>query len=91
VVNEALRLAASGDMFGELPQIDCPVRIAYGTKDRLIRWPKHYSMIRRELPGADYVALEGMGHLAMWDDPELVARTILDVTAPERASQLAVA
>jgi pimeloyl-ACP methyl ester carboxylesterase len=91
VLNDALRLAASGDMFGELPQMDSPVRIAYGTRDRLLRWPKHYTMIHRQLPDADYVALEGLGHLAMWDDPELVASTILDVTAPDRVAQMAAA
>ena len=91
VVREALRLASSGDMFGELAEIDCPVRIAYATRDRLIRWPQHYTMIRRELPEAEYVPLEGLGHLSMWDDPELAARTILEVTAPDRASELAVA
>ncbi|HWF34297.1 MAG TPA: alpha/beta fold hydrolase [Solirubrobacteraceae bacterium] len=91
VAPDAIRLAASGDMFGDLPAIDCPVRIAYGTRDWLIRWPKHYTMIQRQLPDADYVALEGLGHLAMWDDPELVAQTILEVTAPERAGELAVA
>lgn len=91
VAADAIRLAASGDMFGDLPAIDCPVRIAYGTRDRLIRWPRHYTMIFRQMPEADYVALEGLGHLAMWDDPEVVARTILEVTAPDRIGELAVA
>jgi pimeloyl-ACP methyl ester carboxylesterase len=91
VAPDAIKLAASGDMFGDLPAIDCPVRIAYGTRDWLIRWPKHYTMIQRQLPEADFVALEGLGHLAMWDDPELSARTILDVTAPDRVSELATA
>jgi pimeloyl-ACP methyl ester carboxylesterase len=91
VLAEALRLAASGDMFGELGPIDCPVRIAYGTRDRLIRWPKHYTGIRKRLPDADYVALEGLGHLAMWDDPELIARTVLEVSAPDRAAEMAAA
>ena len=91
VALDALRLAASGDMFGDLPSIDCPVRIAYGTRDWLIRWPQHYSMIHRQMPDADYVALEGLGHLAMWDDPEVVARTILEVTAPDRVAQMAAA
>jgi pimeloyl-ACP methyl ester carboxylesterase len=91
VAPDAIRLAASGDMFGDLPAIDCPVRIAYGTRDWLIRWPQQYTMIQRQMPDADYVALEGIGHLAMWDDPELAARTILEVTAPERAAETAVA
>jgi pimeloyl-ACP methyl ester carboxylesterase len=91
VATDAIRLAASGDMFGDLPPIDCPVRVAYGTRDRLIHWPGHYSMIHRQMPEADYVALDGLGHLAMWDDPELVTRTILEVTAPERVADTAVA
>lgn len=91
VASDAIRLAASGDMFGDLPEIDCPVRIAYGTRDRLIHWPQHYTMIFRQMPGADYVALEGLGHLAMWDDPDLVTRTILEVTAPDHVHELAVA
>ncbi len=91
VVTDAIRLAASGDMFGDLPAIDCPVRIAYGTRDWLIRWPQHYTMIHRQLPDADYVALDGLGHLAMWDDPERVAQTILEVTAPGRVAAMAAA
>jgi pimeloyl-ACP methyl ester carboxylesterase len=91
VVPDAIRLAASGDMFGELGPIGCPVRIAYSTRDRLLHWPEHYTRIRRQLPDADYVALEGLGHLPMWDDPELIARTILEITArpqsPCRPSQ----
>jgi pimeloyl-ACP methyl ester carboxylesterase len=31
-------------------------------------------------PAADYVQLGDCGHLPMWDDPELVSRTILEVT-----------
>jgi pimeloyl-ACP methyl ester carboxylesterase len=91
VAPDAIRLAASGDMFGDLPDIDCPVRIVYATRDWLIRWPQHYSMICRQLPEADYVALEGLGHLVMSDDPELVTRTILEVTAPDRVAGLAIA
>ena len=91
VLNEALRLAASGDMFGELGPIDCPVRIAHGTKDRLIHWPEHYAGIRRRMPDADYLPLEGLGHVAMWDDPELVAHTILELSAPDRTVQMAAA
>jgi pimeloyl-ACP methyl ester carboxylesterase len=91
VAPDAIRLAAAGDMFGDLPSIDCPVRIAYSTRDWLIRWPAQYSMIRRQLPEADYVALEGLGHLAMSDDPELVAETILEVTAPNRVAEMAAA
>jgi pimeloyl-ACP methyl ester carboxylesterase len=52
----------------------------YGTRDLLLRWPAYFEKMRRVLPKADYVALEGLGHLPMWDDPGRVARMILEVT-----------
>jgi pimeloyl-ACP methyl ester carboxylesterase len=54
--------------------------------EAFVRWPGHYAKMRRLLPDAEYVALEGLGHLPMWDDPEQVARTILEVTAPAAES-----
>jgi len=57
-------------------RIDAPVTIAWGEKERLIP-----AKARRtdELPDqARIVTLPGCGHSPMWDDPELVARTILD-------------
>jgi pimeloyl-ACP methyl ester carboxylesterase len=58
------------------------VRILYGTRDRIIRWPAYYTRLSALLPGAEFTALEALGHLPMWDDPDLVARRILEVTAP---------
>jgi pimeloyl-ACP methyl ester carboxylesterase len=34
------------------------------------------------IPQADLVALPGVGHVPMADDPRLVAQAILDFTAP---------
>lgn len=82
VTQDALELAGTEGAFGDLGPIDCPVRILYGTMDRIIRWPSHYTRLRRILPDAEYVALPGMGHLPMWDEPDTVARRILEVTAP---------
>ena len=40
--------------------IDCPVRVVWGTADRLLRWPGAAERYRRELlPNADWVELEG--------------------------------
>ena len=58
--------------------IDVPVTIAYGDRDRLV--PER---ARRgdELPGhTRWITLPGCGHVPTWDDPELVARTILEGT-----------
>jgi pimeloyl-ACP methyl ester carboxylesterase len=86
VVGDVLRLARDGaGFFGDLGPIACPVRIVYGTRDRIIRWPGHYVRLQRMLPDAEFVALPGLGHLPMWEDPGLVARTILEVSAAGRA------
>ncbi|MFL5844822.1 MAG: alpha/beta fold hydrolase [Solirubrobacteraceae bacterium] len=61
--------------------IDCPVRIVWGTADRVLPHAGYAKRLRDLIPAADYVELEGLGHVPMVDDPALVARTILDVTA----------
>jgi pimeloyl-ACP methyl ester carboxylesterase len=69
-----------GDLPGPIPD-DLPVRIAWGSRDRILRWPAYAERFHRLVPNADWVELEGLGHVPMWDDRELVARTILDFTA----------
>lgn len=81
IVEDSLAQARAGEQFGDLDPIDVPVRVAYGEKDRIIRWPSCYSRLREMLPEAEFVELRDVGHLPMWDDPELVARTVLEVTA----------
>ena len=63
-----------------LHEIRVPVRIAFGTVDVLLgafTSPRFIALI----PGAELVPLPGLGHVPMSDDPDLVARTILDFTA----------
>jgi pimeloyl-ACP methyl ester carboxylesterase len=52
--------------------------IAWGDKDRLLR-PGQAERARRLLPDARVVYLPGAGHVAMFDDPEAVARLVLDM------------
>ncbi|MBX5441825.1 MAG: alpha/beta hydrolase [Solirubrobacteraceae bacterium] len=87
VVLEGIEAARREDAFGALGPIDVPVRIAYGERDWLIRWPRWYERLRRMLPDAEYVKLADCGHLPMWDDPELTARTILEVTRARDADR----
>jgi pimeloyl-ACP methyl ester carboxylesterase len=58
-------------------EIDVPVTVSWGTRD-LILWPQQVRTARRALPRARMVPLPGCGHVPMSDDPELVARVILD-------------
>ena len=63
-----------------LGEIDVPVRVAYGTLDLMLgvfTAPRFAAAI----PRAELVPLLGVGHVPMLDDPELVARTILNFTA----------
>jgi pimeloyl-ACP methyl ester carboxylesterase len=64
--------------------IDVPVTIAYGERERLL--PRR-ARRGEELPKhTRWVTLPACGHVPMWDDPELVARTILEGCArPELA------
>jgi pimeloyl-ACP methyl ester carboxylesterase len=64
-------------VFDGAGEIDVPVTIAWGMEDRIVgrpsrtRWPIH----------GRYVEMEGWGHLPTWDDPEGVARLILEGTS----------
>jgi len=54
------------------------VTVVWGQRERLIP-PK--ARRRDQLPAhTRFIELPGCGHLPTWDDPELVARTILDST-----------
>jgi len=46
----------------------CEVLVIGGTEDRMIPW-EHSEVIASELPGAELVALEGAGHMAMLEQP----------------------
>jgi pimeloyl-ACP methyl ester carboxylesterase len=56
---------------------DVPVTIAWAEHDRLVGPPKP----GRRPAGARFLILPGVGHTPMWDDPELVAATLLEGSA----------
>jgi pimeloyl-ACP methyl ester carboxylesterase len=61
--------------------IACPVLLAWGTCDRIIASPRYSKRMRELLPSSEWVELRGLGHMPMFDNPELVARTITEFTA----------
>ena len=63
-------------------RVTCPVRIVWGTADRLLAWPSAAERYRRSwLPHADWVELDGIGHCPQLDVPLETAQLILGVTA----------
>ena len=62
-------------------RVTCPVRVVWGTADRLLRWPSAAARYRGDLPQADWVELEGIGHSPQLDVPVEAAELILGLTA----------
>lgn len=63
--------------------IECPVRIVWGTEDRLLPWPAAATRYREDwLPQADWVVLDGVGHCPQLDAPTETAALILEYTSP---------
>ncbi len=68
-------------------RIECPLRIVWGTDDKLLRWPDAAARFRAEwAPQADWVELEGVGHCPQLDVPLEAAELILGFTRRESAS-----
>jgi pimeloyl-ACP methyl ester carboxylesterase len=62
-------------------RITCPVRVVWGTEDRLLPWPSAAARYRHDwLPHADWVALDGVGHAPQLDVPLETAQLILGFT-----------
>lgn len=80
---DAVELAEMGrgeDWSLDPARIECPVRMIWGTADRLLAWPTAAARYRRDLPTADWIELEGVGHCPQLDVPLETAQLILDFT-----------
>lgn len=71
--NDEMRAAA----FEHEDRIDVPVTIVWGEADRTVGRPSR----SRIPPGARYSTVPGWGHTPTWDDPDGVARLILEASA----------
>ena len=59
-------------------KITCPVRIVWGTEDKLLPWPSAAVRYRTDwLPHADWVELDGVGHCPQLDVPLETAQLIV--------------
>jgi pimeloyl-ACP methyl ester carboxylesterase len=64
--------------------IECPTTIVWGTKDRIIPLKGYSDRIRRMVPQADFVVLEGAGHSPMVDEPDRLVRIIEETASRAR-------
>ncbi len=74
---EPLSGRAAGEAFSTLDPAPCPVTIAWSAADRLFPIDHYGPRAQALVPAAEFLALDGVGHVPMLDDPGLVARTIL--------------
>ena len=81
----AAALVANAERVGfqlDASRIECPVRIVWGTEDRLLPWPSAAARFRDEwFAHADWVVLDGVGHCPQLDVPAQTADLILGFTS----------
>jgi pimeloyl-ACP methyl ester carboxylesterase len=78
----ALRtLLDAAEPFTDPIPLDVPVTIAWCGRDLVLpRWQAETA--RQRLPQAEHILLRGVGHVPMFDDPHLVAKVLLEGSAP---------
>ena len=78
---EETLVATRREEFADGDRIEVPVTIAWGDKDRLLL-PRQAKRAGKQIPRARLVTLTDCGHVPMYDDPEQVARVLLQGSAP---------
>jgi pimeloyl-ACP methyl ester carboxylesterase len=61
-------------------EVTCPVRIVWGTTDKLLPFPRAAARYQAELPHADWILLDDVGHCPQLDVPVEAAQLILGFT-----------
>jgi pimeloyl-ACP methyl ester carboxylesterase len=82
VAEQLIEYGLRGEWSLDAEGIKCPVRIVWGTEDRLLPWPRAAARYRTEwLPHADWILLDGVGHCPQLDVPLETAQLILGFTS----------
>jgi pimeloyl-ACP methyl ester carboxylesterase len=74
-------LLTAATPFADPIPADVPVTIAWAGRD-LVLPPWQAKVAKQQLPQAEHVLMRGVGHVPMHDDPELVAKVLLNGSAP---------
>jgi pimeloyl-ACP methyl ester carboxylesterase len=78
-VRQLLELAEREGWQLDASRIECPVRVVWGTADRILPWPAAAARYRDELH-ADWVELDGIGHCPQLDVPLETAELALGLS-----------
>jgi pimeloyl-ACP methyl ester carboxylesterase len=66
----------ASDCYPDLVSIHAPTLVIHGDADLLVPYANG-QMLAARIPGAQLMMLPGCGHLAMWEQPEELARLLL--------------
>jgi pimeloyl-ACP methyl ester carboxylesterase len=76
-----IRYAADAGYRLRADRVDCPVRMLWGTADRLLPWPSAAARVRYEwFPHADWIELADIGHCPQLDVPLETAHLVIGFT-----------
>jgi pimeloyl-ACP methyl ester carboxylesterase len=73
-------LSTEAEQVAPLDPLPCPITLAWSEKDSIFPVATYGAVARQRLPGATFEILPDVDHVPMFDDPGLVARTILAAT-----------
>ena len=77
---DATLVAITNAAFTGGEEIQVPVTVAWGAQDRLLL-PRQAERAGRAIPSARVLMMEGCGHVPFHDDPDQVARVLLEASA----------
>jgi len=80
---KAVRLLTTFDRRKELGAIRVPTLLVSGSEDRTAP-PKVMEKMAQKIPGAEYIMLEGCGHLGPMDQPDAFNAVLLDFLSRHR-------
>jgi len=73
-------LLGTQESLGPLESRPCPITLAWSEKDRIFPLAQYGARAQLLVPGARFLVLKDVGHVPMFDAPELVANTVLEAT-----------
>ena len=84
-ISEFMENVAGHGGVRDLDQVSCPVLVAWAEKDRILPRKAYAAPFDQGLPHAERNLMPDVGHVAMWDDPALVADLVLDFVGKQAA------
>ncbi len=86
LIDDMLGCAVRDDLFSTNEKLEaleptCPITVAWAEYDRIFPVAAYTPRAHLLLPSAHHIVLDGVGHVPMFDDPQLVADTILAAVA----------